>query len=180
VHYSWPQSSDDANLNERIVVDSRTVNWRHVLSKVKAALLRRGQALEDAEDLSQESWIRISPLDSAHVREPEAFMMRTALNLSIDAHRAAQRRGEEVMLEDVVLADCSPSAESMLLARERVARLSICLGRLTPRTREIFLAHRLDGKTYAEISREYGMTVGGVERHVAKALLQLTSGMEGW
>jgi DNA-directed RNA polymerase specialized sigma24 family protein len=60
------------------------------------------------------------------VDKPEAFLMRAALNLSIDAYRLRQSHGEEVLLEDVVLLDASPSAEALLLAREQVARPRVC------------------------------------------------------
>ena len=68
----------------------------------------------------------------------------------------------------------------MLLARERVARLGVCLGRLTEKTRTIFLAHRIEGKTYQEIAREHDLAVSTVEKHVAKAVMQVTAWMEGW
>lgn len=114
------------------------------------------------------------------VEKPDAFLMRAALNLSIDAYRLRQSRGEEVVLEEQVLLDLSPDAEAVLLAKERVVRLSVCLSRLGERTREIFLAHRIDGLSYQEIAREHHLSVSTVERHVAKALLLLTAWMEGW
>lgn len=42
--------------------------------------------------------------------------------------------------------------------------------RLNPRTREILLAKRLDAMSFAEIARRTGLSVGQVERHLAKAL----------
>jgi RNA polymerase sigma factor (sigma-70 family) len=143
--------------------------------------MRRGRSEADAEDLLQEAWIRLSGYEREHkVEEPEAFLMRAALNLSVDAYRVRQNRGEEVLLEDVVLVDAAPSAEAVLLGRERLARLGVCLGRLTPQTRTIFLAHRMEGKTYPQIAREHNLAVTTVEKHVAKAVLLLTSWMEGW
>lgn len=114
------------------------------------------------------------------VDKPEAFLMQTALNLSIDAHRARTYRGEEVLLDDVVLVDTTPSAETVLLAKERTARLSVGLGRLSEKTRQVFLAHRIEGMSYQEIARRQGLSVSTVEKHVAKAVLLLTTWMEGW
>ena len=156
-------------------------NWQAAYACVKAALMRRGRTEHDADDLLQEAWMRLACYERKQpVEKPEAFLMRAALNLSIDAHRLRQSRGEEVMLEDVVLIDTTPSAEEVVLARERVARLSVCLGRLTDQTREIFLAHRIEGMSYQEIARQHNLCVSTVERHVAKALLLLTTWMEGW
>ena len=114
------------------------------------------------------------------VDKPESFLMQTAMNLSIDAHRARTYRGEEVLLDDVVLVDTTPSAETVLLAKERTARLSVGLGRLTEKTRQVFLAHRIEGMSYQEIARRQGLSVSTVEKHVAKAVLLLTTWMEGW
>jgi RNA polymerase sigma-70 factor (ECF subfamily) len=158
-----------------------TTNWQAAFARVKAALMRRGRSTHDAEDLVQEAWVRLACYERDQtVVEPEAFLMRAALNLSIDAHRARSTRGEEVMLEEVVLLDATPSAETVVLARERMARLSHCVGRLSERTREMFLAHRVDGMTYQEIARRHDLSISSVEKHIAKATLQVTSWMEGW
>jgi RNA polymerase sigma factor (sigma-70 family) len=156
-------------------------DWQATFARVKAALMRRGRSEHDADDLVQEAWVRLACYEREHaVATPEAFVMRAALNLSIDSHRMRVRHGEEVLLEDAVLIDASPSAEAVLLARERVARLSECLGRLNPKTREIFLAHRIDGISYQEIARRHKLSLSSVEKHIAKAVLLVTSWMEGW
>ena len=107
-------------------------------------------------------------------------MMRAALNLSVDSFRAAEIRGEQLLLEDVLLLDTAPSLEAVVLSRERLARISKGLGRLDEKTRVIFLAHRFDGMTYQNIANVHGISVSAVEKHVAKAMLQLTRWMEGW
>ena len=157
-------------------------DWKLAFARVKAALIRRGRSEHDADDLVQEAWIRLAGYEREEqpVAKPEAFLMRVALNLSIDVHRTQQNRGEHVELEDVVLIDATPSLENALLARERVARLSVCLGRLTEQTRAIFLAHRVDGLSYEEIARQFALSPSSVERHVAKALMHVSSWMEGW
>lgn len=156
-------------------------DWRSAFSRVKAALMRRGRAEHDADDLVQEAWIRLACYERENpVDNPEAFLMRAAINLSIDAYRTRQSRGEEVLLDDVVLIDTAPTAEAVILARERVARLGICLARLPEKTRTVFLAHRIDGKTYLQLAGEHNVSVSAIEKHVAKALLQLTTWMEGW
>ena len=114
------------------------------------------------------------------VAEPEAFLMRAAINLSIDAYRASRNRCEHVLLEEVVRIDSTPGAEAVLLARERIARLSECLACLDARTRRIFLAQRVDGMSYLEIARDNRLSVSSVEKHIAKATLMVTRAMEGW
>jgi len=157
-------------------------NWQDVFARVRSALRRRGQSEHEAEDLVQEAWLRLVRYEDEQqpVEQPEAFLMRAALNLSIDVHRTAVGRGEHVLLEEVVLLDTAPSTEAVVLARERMARLALGVGRLTERTREIFIANRVDGLPPAEIAKRYGINVATVHQHLAKATLRLTEWMEGW
>ena len=74
----------------------------------------------------------------------------------------------------------SPDTEAVVLAKERTARLSERLGRLSDKTRDIFLAHRIDGLTYQQIAQQHGLSISTVEKHISKATLQLTNWMEGW
>jgi len=157
-------------------------NWQDVFARVRGALQRRGRTEHEAEDLVQEAWLRLVRYEDERqpVEQPEAFLMRTALNLSIDVHRTAAGRGEHVLLEEVLLIDTTPSIEAAVLARERMARLALGVGRLTERTREIFIANRVDGLPPAEIAKRYGINVTSVHQHLAKATLRLTEWMEGW
>ncbi len=143
--------------------------------------MRRGRTHHDAEDLVQEAWIRLACYERQTVVEkPEALLMTAALHLAIDVHRAEVRRGEQVALEDVELIDEAPGQEAVLLARERMTRLGACLERLNETTCAIFLAHRVDGMSYQQIATARGISVSAVEKHIAKATLQLMGWMRGW
>jgi RNA polymerase sigma factor (sigma-70 family) len=156
-------------------------HWREIFARVRSALMRRGRSEQDADDLVQEAWLRLARYEQEQpVERPEAFLMRAALNLSIDAHRAQLTRGEEVLVEDTVIIDLAPTAETVLLAKERLARLSVGISRLSDTTRSVFLAHRIDGMSYTEIAQAHGISVSAVHQHIAKATFKLTSWMEGW
>lgn len=63
--------------------------------------------------------------------------------------------------------------------QELIERLETIMLRLPPITREIFMAHRLDDMPYEEIARRTGLTVRQVERHMARAILDLDRGLHG-
>lgn len=156
-------------------------NWKEAFARVRVALMRRGRSSHDADDFVQEAWVRLVCYEKQQeVQRPEAFLMRTALNLSIDAHRSSISHGDEVLLEEVVLVDTAPSTEAVILGRERAQRMSDCLSRLSDKSREIFLAYRIDGRTYKDIAQQHGVSISTVEKHVARATMQLTHWMEGW
>lgn len=56
---------------------------------------------------------------------------------------------------------------------EILRRLDRALRRVPRRTRQIFLAHVLDGLSYAEVAQRDGLGVREVERHVAAALVAI-------
>lgn len=62
---------------------------------------------------------------------------------------------------------------------ERLARIERALAALPRRTREIFLAHRLDDMGYAKIADITGLSLRQIERHMAKAIFQIGRYAEG-
>lgn len=152
-----------------------------VFSRVRSALRRRGASAHDADDWTQEAWLRMEGrLKGASVPNPEAYLTRTAINIGIDAHRFRSAHGADALDDDVVVADVAPGVEDQLLAKERLARMWQCLERMPERTREIFLAHRVADRSYADIGREFGISESVVGKHVTRASCLLACWMEGW
>jgi RNA polymerase sigma factor (sigma-70 family) len=67
-----------------------------------------------------------------------------------------------------------PSSEPELLNRIEQATLS-----LPPKTREIFIAHRVHGLSYQQIANLTRFSVRRVERHIAMALYGIDRTLEG-
>lgn len=156
-------------------------NWRAICSSVRSALMRRGRTSHEADDILQEAWIKLVRYQREHpIQQPEALIMRIALNLSVDAHRMSVSHGEEVAVEDVVLIDLAPSIDDVVLAKERMARFNDGLRRLSPKTRDIFLSYRLEDLTYQEIAVRHGLSISTVEKHISRATVKLTAWMEDW
>jgi RNA polymerase sigma factor (sigma-70 family) len=136
-------------------------------------LLRsRGQSREDTEDLIQEAFLRLHAFmnEGRHVKTPEAFLVRTALNLVVDAHRHSRRDVHTVELVDLDLVDDTPTPDEIFAAEERLRRVRELLETaLSAESREAYLLHRLDGFTYEEIAQRLRITVRTVEYHIARA-----------
>jgi RNA polymerase sigma-70 factor (ECF subfamily) len=84
--------------------------------RLKNLLRHRGQTHEDAEDLIQEAFLRLHNFMTAgnEVQQPEAFLVRTALNLAIDTRRRDRRdRMIPRPVEELMLTDMSPSGRSV-------------------------------------------------------------------
>jgi len=138
-------------------------------------LLARRTTPEHAEDIIQSVFARLvarGPV-SAAIQNLGAYLREAASNAVIDQHRTdlVSPISHEDKILDRLPATSDPIRQ--LEARDCLARLETALLRLKPITREIFLARRLDGYSYEEISERTGMSVGAVEKQIARALKQL-------
>ena len=131
---------------------------------------------ETAREVVQEAFAKFTALSFARrliVGRPDAYLYRICVNLLRDRKRA-QPPNER--FEDPEAGWHSPFAE--LEHRDTLRRLEAAMLRLKPKTREIFLAKRLDGMSYAEIAERTGLSVKGVEKHMSKAIAMLDRAME--
>lgn len=144
--------------------------------RLEKLLRRRGNTREDAEDLIQEAFLRVKVYcdEGGEVREPEAFLVRTVLNLSRDVRARSHRElYAEEPVENLPIPDYGPTPEEMMDADDRLKELSRTLDEISPRTREVLFMHRLDGLSYAQIADHFDVSVSSVEKHIAKAMSAL-------
>jgi RNA polymerase sigma factor (sigma-70 family) len=148
--------------------------FRHV----QRILRRRGRTRADAEDLIHDAFIRMQRYCDAggEVRQPEAFVLRAALNLSLNAQRNAHRElyVEQSVDELTFIVDTNPTPDEVLAGEQCLERMRLALDAVSRRTRDIFFMHRVDGMSYPEISREAGISVSAIEKHMARAIAALT------
>lgn len=135
---------------------------------------RRRVGHEEANDLVQESFSRLLRLDGlAALLQPEAYLKRIGQNLLRDRARFSVRRSEllHVPVDEDALA--GTDQYRLLETRDLLDRLERSMLELPQQTREIFMAHRLDGLTYGEIADRTGLTVKQVEKRLARAMVEI-------
>jgi RNA polymerase sigma factor (sigma-70 family) len=147
--------------------------------RVQKLLLRRGRTREEAEDLIQEAFIRMQEYckQGGQVRQPEGFLVRTALRLAINARRDAHHDlyVDEKVEDLTLIVDTNPTPDEVLAADQCLERMRTALDSVSRRTREIFFMNRLDGLNHAEIARQLGLSLSAVEKHMASALVILAT-----
>ncbi len=138
----------------------------------------------DVDDLLQDLYLKVASTDgSILVREPRAYLYRLASNLMMDRWRSSRRTAardaawREVThisgaTEDI---DDAPSAELVVAGRERFAALMSALGALPQKTQTIFRLHKFDGRSYAEVAHDLGVSRSTVEKHMMDALKTLAA-----
>lgn len=140
--------------------------YRRYADWLRALLRRRYGA--DAEDLVQETYIRIAPYHAASkVRHPQALLLRIADNLARDRlRREAKDRRIRALLEEAAVG-LAPAAQANQL--EALLFKQVLLG-LAPIYRDVMILSRFSGLTNREIAERLGLSVKTVEWRLTKAV----------
>lgn len=143
------------------------IDWRRLIRRI-ARVTRHAEA----EDLAQVAVVRTLERGANGIANPEAFLVKAAVNQAWDEHRRARHPAAPVPLDPATyfLRDPGPLPDEALETQERLTRVRSGLNELSPRTREIFLMHRFDGLKYLEIAEALSISVSAVEKHVARAM----------
>jgi RNA polymerase sigma factor (sigma-70 family) len=152
--------------------------WADVIRRVS----RRTGGYTDTEDLVQSAFERMQRYSATRqVDNPAAFLVRTAVNIRLDAYRREKLLGKRQFPKDFEdYANNLPLQDEVLAARARLERVKSGIKQLPPRTREIFLMHRLEGTKYSDIARHVGISESAVEKHVARATAFLIKWSKDW
>lgn len=142
---------------------------------LKRFLARRLGNVTLAEDLAQETWLRVAKIDGAgDVDNPRAYLFRIAANLALDHQRHVNRGVEVEAGPDLQgIADHSPTPENIALHRSEFSRLLRVVEGLTPRCREVFILAKFEEMTYAEVAETLGISRNTVITHMVTALAAL-------
>jgi len=133
---------------------------------------RRSSSMEDAADLAQDTFVRLSAVDIGQVRQPAAFLFTTALNLLRDRARSSHARHAMFSMpaEEVQLVCPAPPAERILDGEQRLRVLETALGELSPKCRAVFVLFHFDEMTQREIADRLRISVSMVEKYVKQAV----------
>jgi RNA polymerase sigma-70 factor (ECF subfamily) len=133
-----------------------------------------------AKDLAQEVFIRV--WQSAKTYKPQAkfttWIYRITTNLCFNELKSSRRRkwfsfnrsdedGEHTFEE--TLSDSAPSAEDLLLEKERSRQISDALQSLPENQRMAMILKRYDDLSYEEIGQVIGCSVSAVESLLVRA-----------
>lgn len=139
-------------------------------------LFSRRVGTQDAEDLMQDSFVRIARIAASgdpEIERPDAYLSRIAANLLHDRAKSAFERARLTQLPADELLLTGPDPVAALEARDVLNRLNSAILRMSPTTREVFMAHRLEGLSHAHIAERLGISTASVARHMTKAIAQI-------
>lgn len=155
---------------------SKASNLIHVLSESYGELLsyltRRLGGRSEAEDAFQDTYLKAQRIATVpEIANPRAYVFRIAENVATDhlRGRATRQRYFSATEAPDTPADIA-SADQIIDYRQRLAKLREIVDALPARQRQVFLMHKFDGLSHAEIARELGISKSGVEKLIMKAL----------
>jgi RNA polymerase sigma factor (sigma-70 family) len=143
--------------------------------------LRRKAGSEEAPDLVQEVFARAAGSTQRHqLINPGGFLRRIAQNLLIDrARRQKSARATFFPLREE-RDGATPAAQEWNLEAADLLRLyETAVDAMPPKTRRVFLMHRVDELSYREIHELLGISIATVEYHMMKALGQISKVVDG-
>lgn len=156
--------------------------YRDHSARLKRYFRGRGSA-SNADDLLQETFVRLAGANARKpvaLDQPRAYVNQVANNLLREQARFAARRSAALHISDVDIQLAGTDPVAHLEARDMLDRLEAAMAKMKPATREIFMAHRIEGYTYSEIARQTGRSVKSVEKHIAKAILLVNRAMRNF
>jgi RNA polymerase sigma-70 factor (ECF subfamily) len=147
--------------------------------RVFAVLLRATGRRQDAEDLFQETWIRVARRAASF--DPErpfaGWIARIATNLAIDWMRATRTRANVAGVIDHEASDRAPSntpnAVDGLVAENEWRSVSDALGKLPERMREAIMLRYFEGQSEDAMADQLGIPHGTVKSRLSSAIAAL-------
>jgi RNA polymerase sigma-70 factor (ECF subfamily) len=142
--------------------------------------LRMTNSHEDAEDISQEVFVRV--FRSLSTWKPKAnfytWLRTVALNLCIDHHRARIRHqtqpldSREGSVVNIPI-DSSGDPLKTTEAEELRQRILLAAEKLSPRQRKAFMLFRYGGLSLKETADAMGCAVGTIKAHLSRATAKM-------
>lgn len=140
---------------------------------VLRAYVSRHMRNDEIDDVLQETALRLHQRQSQDdIDNPRAYAFRVARSVMADRRRrnAVRRRDAHIKLDEADHPVELVTPERIFAGKEAVARFAAALEEMPSRTREVFVLHRFEDMSYAEIADHIGLSLSAVGKHMVKAL----------
>jgi RNA polymerase sigma-70 factor (ECF subfamily) len=153
--------------------------FQHYAPRVKAMMMRRGASSDRAEDLAQETLLRLwRKADQFDPRRASAsaWVFTIARNVSVDLARRDGRAATWLLEQDPEEDDPDQPEQHLIVAeQEEIVRSTIAT--LPDDQLRVIRLSFFDGLAHAEISEVLGIPLGTVKSRIRLALQRLRDGL---
>lgn len=148
--------------------------------RVWVRLLSLGASPPEADDLSQQTWMRLT-LQLRAKRLVELILPGLALRQARFLYLSS-RRGPDTLTDELdpslPLADDGPGVDDSLAHRQQLERVTASLGGVSPRARDIFVAVQTEGLSAAEAAQRFDISVQRVRQTLCEVRKVLRTALE--
>ncbi len=144
-------------------------------------LVRKLGNVEEAREVAQDTFEKLlRRAESEDVRDLRRLCFTVANRLALDVLRRrrvkARHQVEHAGDNEEAAVDGNP--ERRLMGREQLLAVQEALTSLPAKTRHVFLLHRFEPYTYAEIAKQVGLSRKAVEYHMTRALAAVSAAVD--
>ncbi|MEM9168451.1 MAG: sigma-70 family RNA polymerase sigma factor [Pseudomonadota bacterium] len=145
--------------------------YAHFAPRVKGYLLRIGAQSEQAEDLAQETMLKVwrkAQLFDPSKASAATWIYTIARNIRIDALR--RRAKDDLPAEEPMLTpEEEPQADAVMERRQRDARIRAAFGALPPNQYDVVRLHFIEDEPHSAIAERLDLPLGTVKSRLRLA-----------
>lgn len=156
--------------NEKSIAGILIENYDEIVKRLR---WRMGGVV-DPDDVVQDAFLKLHALPAdVKIGNPRSYVFRVADNTALDLIRSRKARSRYFSSEEMRdSASEAPSPERITDFRQRLRILEKIVSEMPPRQREVFLLHKFDELSHADIAQRLGISRSAVEKHIMKALVK--------
>jgi RNA polymerase sigma-70 factor (ECF subfamily) len=125
-----------------------------------------------AEDIAQESFLKLCASDQNDIASPRAYLFTTARNLALDSIRRQKTMLVETTadMESIAVTETAASPEEALVRAEEEDAVARAVAALPALEREALMLRRVDRLPPDEVARRLGVTPRTMQRLIERAI----------
>lgn len=170
-----PDTASDERVFKRL--------YRDNVARIAGALRKRfGDGPPDPDDISHLAFQKLLERKNANeVRNPEAFLWRTARNLVLNEKKRDHVRARyDFEVEHLFFASGGDSfdPERLVSAKEQITLMRQVIAEMPEKRQTCFILHRIDGLSVSEVARQLTLSRTAVTKHLARAFADIDSALQ--
>ncbi len=158
--------------NEHVEI---TQLYKDTSDELRRLLVHKLGNPQEAEEIAHDAYLKLCRIEHREdIRDLRKYLFTMSVRLALNVLRRRNTERKYLNYEQTCISTESAgderSAYRILLAELKLAAVKDALTELPGRTRHIFLLHRFEGLSYADIARTLDISGKAVEYHMSRAL----------
>ncbi len=179
------QSSGDVKTQAAAVSEDRSLKrlYSNNVARIAGALRKSfGDGPPDPDDISHLAFQKfLERKEHATVRNPEAFLWRTARNLVLnEKKRDSVRARYDYEVEHLFFAHRGDIfvPERLVSAQEQIELMLQVIADMPDKRQRSFILHRVEGLSVSDVARKMALSRTAVTKHLARAFADIDAALQ--